>query len=445
MKNFVFLFLLGFLAACGGSGGGAPNSNGQSSTNSLGLELQKTIQQYSLECADPKDCPESVAMLVMSDHKKTWTCTGFLIDHQTIATAGHCLPADLSARGRSCQGRIYALFPEQTANTRTPFECDEILEVERGAEGDYDYAFLKLKQTYPAPFFPKINRDNRLNGQKTYIYKVDPSLVQPTKGVLSKTSCELRDSSLLSITFSSTRSSQIQYGGCLTVSGNSGAPVMNNRGEIVAIHNSSTKPSSDLALILSQYSKPAQTNEFGTATNFGCLCRQGESYRRCLMSSSCRSQNDAEYLLGNRQLVLDRKWSQYQRRLKLPEQMNQQISDDQFEWQTTLHFEQSAKDFQLYLTKRPVCLKPEYKFSDIPFQRNKLVKKNIPVCHLQMTLDASYEITSLSTDETKCSLREVHFELNHPIDLELKAQIINERNEKKLNPFSMGRKIPYCP
>lgn len=444
MKTICYLLLLGFLAACGG-GGSAPSHQSKSSTQKTIINLQKTIDQYTLECADETDCPDNVAMLVLSDENKTWSCTGFLIDKQTLATAGHCLPADLSARGRSCEGRIYAVFPEQTANTKTPFECDQVLEIERGAEGDYDYAFLKLKQTYPAPFFPKINRDNRLDGQKASIYKVDPDLTQATKGVLSKTTCELKDSSLLSLTFSSPRSSQIQYGGCQTVSGNSGAPVINNRGEIVAIHNSSTKPTADLALILSQYSRPAQTQEFGTATNFGCLCPQGESYRRCLMSSTCRSQNDVDYLLGNRQIVIDRKWSRYKERLKMPDEIKQHRLDDQFEWETTLQYEQTEKEFQLYLTKRPVCLKPEYKFSDIPFQKNKLIKKDIPVCHIQMTLNATYEISKLSTDEAKCSLREIHFELNHPIDLELKAKIINGRNQKKLNPYTMGRKIPYCP
>lgn len=449
MKAVFLLLLLIALSSCGGGGGAGSVGSGFDLNGPSQAPIQllsQSIEQYSVDCADEKDCPDYVARLVLSDNYRSWSCTGFLIDPQTIATAGHCLPANISQPGQSCAGQIYALFPEQTSLTKTPLECDQVLEVQRGGEGDYDYAFLKLKESYPAPFVAKINRDHRLDGQKTVLYKVDPNLFDEKKSTLTKTTCELKDSSLLSLTFSSARSSQIQYSGCLTVQGNSGSPVMNSRGEVVGIHNASTKATSAISLMLSQYAKPSnQMTEFSSATNFGCLCPKGQSYQRCVLDTSCRSQNNQEFLLTNRQLIIDRIWDRNQRSMAKLEVMTKsfdQLSDDLFEWQSTLHFQHKDESFKLFLTQRPVCLKKQYKFSDIPFQGNKLIKKDIPFCELEMTLNKHYEITQLGYKPESCKLYETHFELNHPVDLELKTKIRSSQGAPEF--FSPGRKIPYC-
>lgn len=407
--------------------------------------LSKTIHQYSLDCADINDCPDYVARLVITDQTRTWSCTGFLIDPQTIATAGHCLPANQSS-GQSCAGQIYALFPQQSSLTKAPLECEKILEVQRGGEGDYDFAFLKLKESYPAPYVAKINRDNRLNGQKTSLYKVDPNLENDKLAYLSKTTCELNDSSLLSLTFSSPRASQIQYSGCKTVQGNSGAPVINSRGEIVGIHNSSLKATSAISLLLSQYATPSnRLTEFSSATNFGCLCPRGQSFQRCVLETSCRSQNDREFLLTNRQIILDRVWERKKESMPALEIMSKSfdhLSDDLFEWQSTVHYKQDDESFKLFVTQRPVCLKKQYKFADIPFEKNRFIKKEIPFCELEMKINRHYEITQLSYKEKSCRSVEMQFMLNHPQDLELKS--LNHSSQNLPDFFSPGRKIPYC-
>lgn len=434
------------IQSCGPSSEGTPSLPSGKSPESHRVEtkLSEEIDKYELTCEDGH-CDKFVGMLVTQQDKMRWRCSAFFIDDDIMATAAHCLPKQLQKPGRSCEKNVYIFL----AGQNTPLECREVLEVDQLSSGEFDYAFIKVDRPQKRPFPVSIQREGRYNKQRIKILKVDPMENDIYRGRLTQTQCQLNNDSMVSLYFNGPRTPQIQYSGCQTVSGNSGAPILNFKNQVIGIHHSSIKPSSELSLAFASQTAKGRVDEFGSATNFGCLCPAGESYRRCLYYRSCRSQNDKEYLLSARQKILDR-LLYGNNRLPGLEQLDQTLNFESsrkyFNWTPQLLFKEvqgkkgNMTQLKMYFSYRPSCLKNEWEFNDLPLKNNTLTYEDIPFCEVDYGLSSSLRLQSISSEgSTKCRNLKASFKLEDPNKL-----VTTSRYAHETRPFSMPRSIPYC-
>lgn len=434
------------IQSCGPSSEG-PSGSLSSHTpkfNSVKTQLYEDIEKYSLECNE-RSCPDFIGMLVTQQNKMRWRCTSFFIKDNIMATAAHCLPKELNRPGQSCKDKVYVVLEGR----KKPLNCKKILQIEQLASGEFDYAFFEV-ESQAGPKFPiSIQRQSRYNKQKVKIAKVNPLSDNIYKGQIDETKCELNNNSLISLYFNGPRTPQIQYSGCKTVSGNSGAPILNMSNQVIGIHHSSIKPNSPTSLALSRRTTNGKVDEFGSGTNFGCLCASGSSYRRCLYYQSCKSQNDKNYLLSSRQENLDR-LSSGPKRLhgidKISEAHSLVTDEKYFEWTSQILFQEvnnkkgQLLDLKLYLSARPKCLKNGWKFKDLPIKNNTLKFNDIGLCEIDYTLDSSLRPRSASSSKTtRCNQVDARFTLEDPNNLIIKASY-----ETKSSLFATKRAIPYC-
>lgn len=445
--NFMLSILVMLLVqSCGPSNEGPPPlpTNKAPEFHKVESKLSDEIEKYELSCSVDK-CDKFVGMLVTQQDKMRWRCSAFFIDEDIMATAAHCLPSHLKTPGKSCENDLFIFL----AQRNEPLGCKEILEVDQLSSGEFDYAFIKVDKPQERLFPISIQRQGRYNKQKIKILKVDPIKGDIYRGQISETKCELNNDSMISLYFNGSRTPQFQYSGCETVSGNSGAPILNFKNQVIGIHHSSIKPNSNLSLALAPQTAKGKVQEFGSATNFGCLCPVGDAYRRCLYYKSCRSQNNREHLLSARQRNLDRliyghnKVDGFER---LNKSLNHEKSKNYFQWTPQILFEEVKKDqgelkqLKMYLSYRPSCLKEEWKFKDLPVKNNALVYDDVPLCELDYTLSSSLRLMSISQAKNKsCPSLKATFRLTDSDEL---GMISDYENKAQL--FTIPRSIPKC-
>lgn len=433
------------IQSCGPSGEGPPAlpSGATPKVQQVQTKLSEEIDKYQLSC-EGSNC-NLVGMLVSQQGKMRWRCSSFFINENVMATAAHCLPAQLKTPGSKCKNDIYVLLANQSA----PLHCREVLDVKQLSFGEFDYAFIKVERPHKRPLPVSIQRQGRYNKQRVKIIKVDPVKDDVYAGKIKETQCELNNNSMISLYFNGPRTPQIQYSGCQTVSGNSGAPILNTNNKIIGIHHSSIKPNSPLSQALAAKTTKGYVDEFGSATNFGCLCPVKGSYRRCLYYKSCRGQMNHDHLMSARQKSLDRltyghNKVQGLRPLKTAHGFT--YSKKYFNWTSQILFKQKKdkkghlKQLKMYLTYRPSCLKNEWKFNDLPLKEDALHYNNIPFCEIDYKLSSSLRLESISSSQnTSCQKVKAIFELENPNKL-----IITSQYGNNIHPFMMSRSIPYC-
>lgn len=235
---------------------------------SLGVE-----SSFPVVCKNKDNCPSGVALISVDN----FACTGFLIKKNVLVTNRHCIPDSMTNKSASCAS-LTAYFPKTQYTAEWKSTCSKITKM--GPELLFqitpDFAVIELKDSAPFNAF-SVSNLGILDKQSVYIYKVNPKST-PTE--LEVINCTNVLNSHLNPLAKSSDSIVFSFLPCAVVQGNSGSPVVDQSGNVVAILNAR----SDLNLgKMIPYLKK-ENIEAGFATNIKCIKEDPEP--ECLKFNS---------------------------------------------------------------------------------------------------------------------------------------------------------------
>lgn len=417
--------------------------------NALNL-LEAAERSLRVECEDSSRCPENVGLVVATDGKSTWRCTGVLLDQETLITAGHCLPKELNKLDQSCQNQLRFYLPSSQGQPSEVLSCDRLIGLNPWPWRPYDYAALKLAQKSERSINTRVSQREHFHGLPVTLWMAqtqEHDLVS-----IRSTQCQLNSKSLLSLYFDSPRSPLVQYAGCLTQSGTSGAPVFNPHNEVIAIHGASTKTTSAVTQGLAQFAASRSIQEVAQATNLGCLCRTGEHFLPCTDRPQCMQLYDEEQLYQNRIAILDRVIAPYNslRAFGALDELRDQLQDSPFEWHLGLSFHEAprlgaAHQYSFYLTLKPRCLKDNMAVQDLPWISwggvRRLESRQHRLCQTHIGLNSKLEVESVLPPQVDhCVDVTLEMSLTQSDYLDLKLRFLNTSRP----PFEEVVSIPRC-
>lgn len=198
------------------------------------LIAARASAQDRVVCADPDDCPAAVALLGISlGDGEQLSCTAFLVGPDTLVTASHCVP-DLVQRGLvPCGEALEAHFPALPHAAAEDVACAEVIHVSPLVEEALmaiDYAVLRLARPVDrAPL--ALSRAGVPDGAGVRLWVTDPG----RPAVVHRRDCRAAQSTVDFPPFDRDGAPTVMARGCGTVHGNSGSPLVDDRGVVRAV------------------------------------------------------------------------------------------------------------------------------------------------------------------------------------------------------------------
>ena len=206
--------------------------------------IEDAVHAMQVHCEDEASgCPDYVGLVLniseVLENKitKIAPCTGFVFqENNVMGISAHCLSKDIQKNGASCDGKLVAAFPDE----KDLFSCDEVISVEGGDNNPLkglDYAFVRLKRAVSHTLPLKPSREGLQDRLSVTLAKVDWQFHGEGKweGVVHEESCFIRQRTYY---FPNFNHSYDQIGitvGCDVQGGNSGAPLLDQNGNIRGI------------------------------------------------------------------------------------------------------------------------------------------------------------------------------------------------------------------
>ena len=257
--------------------------------------------KHTIECKQGDlECPEGLAKLVVSEGPDQWKCTGFLISDKIIATNQHCLPKLNSPNNNmDCSQSIQALFPTVGQKKAETIKCKRILSFSEGPSSEnvanLDYAFLELESSLSRKPFT-IDHEGIKEHQKLTFWRIDGML----KSSIRKDNCSAIYNSLL-FPFTNTKTSPvITLKNCLAEHGNSGSPLLNSKGHVVAILEGMNNEKN--VTFFKEKFKPAKLQNIIKASNFACI-KPPYNQKLSLPSECTDKKEENEFLLSGNEIM----------------------------------------------------------------------------------------------------------------------------------------------
>ncbi|WP_408095521.1 trypsin-like serine peptidase [Peredibacter sp. HCB2-198] len=257
MKVKPLFFLLSFLLfqiSCSKS-----SSSNRRETTIRDEQINEIMDNQNFDCAsiNGKACPDGVVRLLIvnpENEDQSAVCSGFMIGTNRLVTNYHCL-----STAAQCNNTYIAIY---TGNSYTKTRCSSIVRSEQDVANPndptraIDYTVLETVDAYTGASFP-LSHDDADIGDEIHVWVVDHTgldAIPPnlTDSRITEFECEVMDSARASLVMQN----------CPIISGNSGSPALNTRGDVVGVVWGGTATfSSSLDLTFRR-----QLNEFGLAT-----------------------------------------------------------------------------------------------------------------------------------------------------------------------------------
>jgi hypothetical protein len=245
-------------------------------------DAPELIARAKLSCDEASDCPGNVALMIAVTEKTGDTvtfhqCTSFLVADDVIATNSHCVPPKLRQPGAKCSGQIAFVFPSKAGKPQRA-ECAEVLSAtkidEDSKSRDYlrkiDVAFLKLssKVSGAAPY--KFDRRGLADGVNLKALVIDPVKQGQIEGSLKVQSCNTVQATFANPSYVTEHAAVVTAAGCEARIGNSGAPAIDDDGNVRAVVFG-VLPTGSNANEMSGYETPDRFQAITFMSNASCI------------------------------------------------------------------------------------------------------------------------------------------------------------------------------
>lgn len=237
-------------------------------------ELNRAIANYGVKCDGP--CPTNAGVLLARMGNDLSTCSFSVVAKDVILTNRHCIPDSIAYEGAPCGATVEAILMRN--GEKDIYKCDKVLSFAKeynkaGAEA-LDFAFLKLQRSTSVRPLP-ISQTGVQDQDVLYALTATPDKwAYPYGTTLIRKKCTVLMNSLLEQTFINPFSPVIALKDCDIVHGNSGSALVDMRGELKGVLQS-TLDSSSLREgnnhLQNQAYRALKGNHFGKGTNGVCL------------------------------------------------------------------------------------------------------------------------------------------------------------------------------
>lgn len=204
-------------------------------------EMEEQLKRQTVSCDNGISCPASIAKIVVIDRGRLKTCTGFLVNSVTVATASSCLTDRLrvSNNEQICRSDVHIFFPRSDFQAAKRVNCARFLLVSPLEGNDpvlwrNDLAYIELSEPVSRRFL-RIDRDGVVDGEKMTMWKVDRENDQV--GIIRKTECEAVLKSYANPLSTSSFDPGYLLSNCSLKTGNRGAPILGSRGKWRGIYS----------------------------------------------------------------------------------------------------------------------------------------------------------------------------------------------------------------
>lgn len=251
----------------------------------------------TVKCLNKKECPEALAKIVGTENGQSWKCTGFLISENILATNKHCLPeALMKNKSANCAGTLTVHFPETQKAKAENIGCLKVLDFSDdkldGNVVTLDYAFLELdRKLSRAPM--KISHAGIKDQEILTFWRVD----EIEDSVVRKDKCTSSYQSLFFPFTDSYDDPVMTLVGCSADHGNSGSPLLNLKGEVVAILEGKTNQVA-MDFFKEKFQEKNLVN-IVKSSNLACISVPGENSTSFPESCKMKKSDDEFFIDGN--------------------------------------------------------------------------------------------------------------------------------------------------
>jgi hypothetical protein len=259
------------------------------------MRIKKTreaARSGRLECEFEEECHPAVALVSIVTREGLARCSGVLVSEDEVLTNDHCVKRALSLEAKAESLEEVAVEPGDLVFSFSPTEkspegvqaTGALLRKRSGEKGimSVDYARVKLDRKITDRPPVKVAGSGLRDGEPVVIHRVQMSGAGNYGGVQGRLACEADHGTYVYPTVRESRSPLMTFGDCVIQSGNSGSPVLNAAGELVAIIQGYLVLRSDAEAYreIEPYLLEGHYGSTGLATQVYCLL--GDSPEPCL-------------------------------------------------------------------------------------------------------------------------------------------------------------------
>ncbi len=209
------------------------------------IKARAAARSASLHCTIEGECDPAVALIAVATDEGLERCSGVLISEDRVLTNDHCVNKSLSLIGWNtrnrklpCKGSVFAHFSGDEQRSAQHAGCFEI-EFRSGESGinSQDYAIIKLDRSLtdrkPVRIARRGFRDRE--GARILRVQMDQGGAAGYGGTQNFLPCSASHATFLYPLLNSMDSPLMTFGDCNIQAGNSGAPILNEDGELAGI------------------------------------------------------------------------------------------------------------------------------------------------------------------------------------------------------------------
>jgi hypothetical protein len=259
------------LIACGEG-----SSKKKAYTDSIPLVEAQGLSSFNGKVNLDSLTPEGLGLLLTKRLGSYGTCTAFMVSEKVALTNSHCVEG--LKDGESCEGKIAIQI--KTGDGQEFVSCKKVLKASATTYGSFvdpDYAVLELSKSLKGIKFKPLSRDGIEDDETVTIESINSISIGSgwINGEYKRSTCVAKTDSMVG-NFSQKKSTIVpvfpmnDQMPCHIIPGNSGSPVVNSKGKVVAVVFASKKDQQNIVLVPGTIDIKAIT-DFAITTNLSCL------------------------------------------------------------------------------------------------------------------------------------------------------------------------------